>query len=577
MKPEQSEKKKSLDLEDCSGQSFSHAHPLAGPPRPNLPLAWQVTMIVLTCMCTFGNHWSNGLIAALKTTIEKNLDINNSKFAALVSVTNLINTFLCIGFGFVIDRFGGPLLTVILAFCHLAGALIEAGSATNHLNSYNVLIAGKVIAAIGDGSLDNAQHRIFATYFAPGKGLAFSIDSDPPMHYIYYLLLPHEGMIWSMANLAQFVGQSTANVISKKLGSFAWPLWISSAISLFSFLCAIAVFLLDRYLQSQYNVIDQTARNRKQNTDARTVKSTAIRIAAVRHLPLTFWIVVLFSVFENSGMQSFLSISTSAVRTTKAKKGGCGWWLGIELLPSLAGGHNSFLGYLYRQVWAPNIDLVPAFVCAYVLYAISQSITPAPQVEIIRNIIPDPRFYATAFAIKKSVVQASVVIIVTAAGKIQDLSPTASLASSVTLWLVYAFVSVLVSGALLLACYTTYGKQILPAARLSQIRPRRLGSEIELLWRCNRSTSSISDTLKENVEIVETSPEDRILRLQLLEHSLKSPIDSSLSLYTRWGSVIASLVVIVIAWVIFGLGIEWGVHGCCKTSRRLMTQLIFGR
>lgn len=50
-----------------------------------------------------------------------------------------------------------------------------SGAATNNLNSYPVLILGKVLAAIGDGSLDNAQHRIFGTYFAPGKGFAFSI------------------------------------------------------------------------------------------------------------------------------------------------------------------------------------------------------------------------------------------------------------------------------------------------------------------------------------------------------------------------------------------------------------------
>lgn len=54
-----------------------------------------------------------------------------------------------------------------------------AGSATNNFNSYHVLIAGKVLAAIGDGSLDNAQHRIFSTYFAPGRGFAFSIGKTP--------------------------------------------------------------------------------------------------------------------------------------------------------------------------------------------------------------------------------------------------------------------------------------------------------------------------------------------------------------------------------------------------------------
>lgn len=53
-----------------------------------------------------------------------------------------------------------------------------AGAATNNLNSYPLLILGKVFAAIGDGSLDNAQHRIFSTYFARGGGFAASIGKS---------------------------------------------------------------------------------------------------------------------------------------------------------------------------------------------------------------------------------------------------------------------------------------------------------------------------------------------------------------------------------------------------------------
>ncbi len=86
-----------------------------------------------------------------------------------------MNTFLCIGLGFAIDKWGGAVLSVILTAFHLSGSIVMSGAATNNLNSYPLLIVGKVLAAIGDGSLDNAQHRIFSTYFAPGKGFAFSI------------------------------------------------------------------------------------------------------------------------------------------------------------------------------------------------------------------------------------------------------------------------------------------------------------------------------------------------------------------------------------------------------------------
>ncbi|KAG1732634.1 MFS general substrate transporter [Suillus paluster] len=516
--------------------------------KPELPLRWQVAMIALTCMCTFGNHWSNGLITTLKTTIEKKLKINNSEFATLVSVTNLVNTFLCIALGFVIDKFGGPLLSVILAAFHLVGAAIEAGATTNGLNSYHVLMAGKIIAAIGDGSLDNAQHKIFSTYFAPGNGFAVSI-----------------GLIWSMANLAQYVGQSTANVMSKNLGSYSWPLWIGATISLLSLLCAICVFFLDKYLRSHYEVVDYSKRFGQPS--AGSAKGGTFHWPAVRQMPFTYWFVVLFATFENAGVQSFVSISTQFAQQRLKKGAVVGGWvssfyllLPVVLTP-LEGvfidtyGHRVtilFLSgcmFLISMILLRFSETVPTFVCAYVLYAFAQSFTPAPQVEIVRSIIPDPHYYATAFAIKKSIVQGSIVIIVTVAGKLQGLSPTNSLQSAVTVWLVYAFACVLISGALLLACYTSFGKRYLPAARLSEMQPKHLEREVEKLWELRLHT------------VTEEGKRDESMTPKEKEVALKSAVASSVSLYARWVAVGGGITIILIAWVIFGFGVAWGVHG----------------
>ena len=116
------------------------------------------------------------------------------------------------------------------------------------------------------------------------------------------------GTIWSVANLAQFTGQSTANIITQNLGSYAFALWISSAISAFSLCCAVAVFILDRYLRARYDVTDQTSGRR--HTGPGAARSAKFDIRAIKHLSFSFWLVVLFAIFENAGVQSFVSIST---------------------------------------------------------------------------------------------------------------------------------------------------------------------------------------------------------------------------------------------------------------------------
>ena len=86
-----------------------------------------------------------------------------------------INTILSIFVGCLIDRFGGPLLLITLVSFYCTGTIVQARATTQNVNSYSLLVVGRVIAALGQGSLDIAQHKIFATYFAPGKGFAVSM------------------------------------------------------------------------------------------------------------------------------------------------------------------------------------------------------------------------------------------------------------------------------------------------------------------------------------------------------------------------------------------------------------------
>lgn len=133
--------------------------------------------------------------------------------------------------------------------------------------------------------------------------------------------------------------------------------------------------------------------------------------------------------------------------------------------------------------------------------------------------------------------QASIVIITTAAGKLQDDTPSDSLDGAVTLWLIYAFLSVAASGTLLLISCTS----LLPAARLSQVQPRLLDQEIERLLR------------KKGLPKIDG------LDMKQEEKRLKSPVPGREGL--RWIFLAVAIGIIFIGWIMFGMGVSWGVHG----------------
>lgn len=146
----------------------------------------------------------------------------------------------------------------------------------------------------------------------------------------------------------------------------------------------------------------------------------------------------------------------------------------------------------------------------------------------------------------ESVVQASIVIITTAAGKLQDESPTNSLDHAVIVWLVYAFASVAVSGALLFVAYAA--PTWLPAARLSQVPPRRLAVEVDRL--CEMKGIAYTKATDDDDDTKDTMAKEKIL---------KAPHPGQESL--RWLFLVGSLGVILIGWIMFGMGVAWGVHG----------------
>lgn len=71
------------------------------------PLTAKLFAVVLISCISFGSHWSSGVTGAMKSTIKKQMHINNVQFSLLEASEDFMATLLLIPSGLVTDRVGG--------------------------------------------------------------------------------------------------------------------------------------------------------------------------------------------------------------------------------------------------------------------------------------------------------------------------------------------------------------------------------------------------------------------------------------------------------------------------------------
>jgi hypothetical protein len=104
--PEQKDRtcqKSSIAAEVHSAQSDSSIHPETTP----VPLSWKLMSVLLVTLIGFGSQWSSGVTGAMKSTIKKELNINNTQFSLLEASEDFMVTVLMLLSGIVTDRIGG--------------------------------------------------------------------------------------------------------------------------------------------------------------------------------------------------------------------------------------------------------------------------------------------------------------------------------------------------------------------------------------------------------------------------------------------------------------------------------------
>ncbi|KAJ4094131.1 hypothetical protein NW760_014437 [Fusarium oxysporum] len=430
--------------------------------RTIVPMTWRLISVLLICLISFGASWSARLTSSLKSTIKKELDINNTQFALLEASEEFLVTLLMMASGILTDRIGGAGAMLYGNLIMTAGALVIAGAAT--CRSFPLMIFGKVAAALGDIATQIAYYRVFAGWFAPGGGFGTTI-----------------GLQIGIARIGGFVGSSTANVISKNTGNFAWVFWIGACVAFFTNLCTLVFFFFTKIAHKRFRLPPDPATG-----EALVEKNKKFDLNKIIQLPWVFWAIMLFSMVQTSCSNIY---SQNATELAEHRFGvdavAAGWYASLSqyagfFLSPLIGAVIDTYGHRVTQMAVCGTGMLLAMglinwgtttssaAASYAFYAIFKTFGPVTIIEGIRTSMWHQDVFGTAYAAKVTMNNATNIIIRIITGVIQDADD----GSYDRVTIVYVFLataSTVVCLAMLIGTFWAPDLQILQFSRKQRI------------------------------------------------------------------------------------------------------------
>ncbi|KAG8626473.1 hypothetical protein KVT40_005418 [Elsinoe batatas] len=361
--------------------------------RKPVPLPWKLMAVVLVTAIGFGSQWSSGLTGAMKTTIKKELKINNTQFALLEASEDFMVTALMLLSGIVTDRIGGAGAMLYGNIIYSVGSILVAAAAQT--KSYKFMMAGRVVRALGDIATQVAQYKVFSSWFAPSNGFASTI-----------------GFELGIGKIGAFAGKSSANIIAKKTGNFAWVFWVAVFMNLFTNVMTVVFYWFTKLGKRKFHGINDPATGEKLSE-----KSKKFQYKKVLELPWTFWAVMGFSLFETSTAIVFLQ---NATELAEQRFGGssiqAGWYsallyTGFFIVPLLGAFLDVYgqrisilagcgLGVFLSMLLVSFSGAVKGTAASYGIFAIAYCFGPTTIIDSTRTTMWDSTVFGTAYSIK---------------------------------------------------------------------------------------------------------------------------------------------------------------------------------
>jgi len=212
-----------LSLNDSSDEAFVITQfPLWHPKGP----IYRYAVLFVACIFSVGSYFAYDSVGIVQTDIQNWFGIEESRFNLLYSVYSFPNIILPFLGGYILDRVGLPVGTLVACFFIGAGATVVA--LASYTKDFSYMLAGRFFFGMGAETSYVAQNTICCLWFKD-KRLALAM-----------------GLTVSAGRLGSWFTFSANSMAVEYYGDFRAALWLGAVLSILSFIGGIVYFILHK-------------------------------------------------------------------------------------------------------------------------------------------------------------------------------------------------------------------------------------------------------------------------------------------------------------------------------------------
>ena len=186
---------------------------------------YRFIVLAFASLMAFGSYFAYDSVGAIETTLIQVFHTNRAAIGTMYTMYSVAAVFAVLAGGFLIDRAGVRMASLIFSAFVVAGAAVVAWAP-----DLPVLYLGRVLFGIGSESMIVAQSAIIARWFK-GKELALAF-----------------GIALTICRLGTLFSFNTEQLLASRFG---WrdALWIAAGLCLASLVCNWIYTLMDRHAE----------------------------------------------------------------------------------------------------------------------------------------------------------------------------------------------------------------------------------------------------------------------------------------------------------------------------------------